>query len=77
MVRFGLANADHVTLKVYDMAGRLVRTLADRDFTAGEHALGWDGTGDDGRALKPGVYFTQVRCRESGFVGARKLTLLR
>jgi hypothetical protein len=78
MVRFGLARADRVTVKVYDMAGRPVRTLAEeRQFPAGEHSLVWDGRGDDGRTLRAGVYFTQVRCSASGFVGARKLTLLR
>jgi hypothetical protein len=77
IVRFALARADHVTVKVYDMAGRLVRILADRDFPAGEHASSWDGTGDDGRALKPGVYFTRVRYRDSGFVGNTKVTILR
>jgi hypothetical protein len=36
-IHFGLARADRVQIKVFDVSGRLVRTLADRQFTAGEH----------------------------------------
>ena len=48
-VRFGLAAAGRAQVQVYDVTGRLVRSLADRDFGAGEHSLVWDGTDDQGR----------------------------
>ena len=50
-VHFGLASAGRAQVRVYDVAGRLVRTLADRTFDAGEHALTWDGTDDEGRQV--------------------------
>ena len=40
-VNFGLAKDDFVQVKVFDVSGRLVRTLADRKFKAGEHSLVW------------------------------------
>ena len=76
-VNFGLAKDDFVQVKVFDVSGRLVRTLADRKFKAGEHSLVWDGVDNAGRQLPRGVYFTQLRYRESGFELARKLTILR
>jgi hypothetical protein len=76
-VSFSLARADRVEAKVYDVAGRLVRTLADREFEAGPRKLTWDGTDDHGRQLARGVYFTAVRYVRGGFHGERKLTILR
>jgi len=58
-VRLGVANTGRVQVHVYDVAGRRVRTLADRVFPAGEHELVWDGTDDAGRPLGRGVYFVR------------------
>jgi hypothetical protein len=77
VVRFGLARPDRVEIKVFDVSGRLVRTLADRRFGAGEHELAWDGADDAGHRVARGVYFTQVRYRTTDFVAHRKLTLLK
>ena len=76
-VHFGLARADRVQIRVYDVTGRLVRTLADRNFTAGEHDLVWDGSDNAGVQMARGVYFTQVRYMNSHFTDARKLTVLK
>ena len=76
-VQFGLARPDRVEARIYDVAGRRVRTLADREFRAGEHRLVWDGTDDRGQPLARGVYFTTVRYVRGGFHAERKLTILR
>jgi hypothetical protein len=75
-VRFGLARKDRVEIKIHDLAGRAVRTLASREFPAGEHTLNWDGRDDEGRVLPRGIYFTQARYG-GGFVEARKLVILK
>jgi hypothetical protein len=74
-VHFGLARADRVEVRVYDVTGRLVRTLANRDFKAGNYELTWDGTDDSGNSVSRGVYFTQVKSK--GYTEAKKLTVLK
>ncbi len=76
-VHFGLASGDRVEAGVFDLAGRRVRTLADRNFPPGEHTLVWDGADEQGRALPRGVYFTRVDFVGRHFQGARKIVLLR
>jgi hypothetical protein len=76
-VSFSLAKKDRVEIKVYDVAGRLVRTLADRTFEAGPQQVRWDGTSDQGQRVPRGVYFTQVKFAGSHFVDAKKVTILR
>jgi hypothetical protein len=76
-VDFGLSKSDRVEVKVFDVSGRLVRTLADRQFAAGRHSLTWDGVDDGGRQVARGVYFTQVKYVNSRFTDAKKLTVLK
>jgi hypothetical protein len=60
---------------VYDLTGRLVKTLLDEDVEAGSRQLSWDGTGQGGATVASGVYFVRVEC--PGFSATRKLVLLR
>jgi hypothetical protein len=76
-VQFGLATADRVEARVYDVSGRLVRTLADRRFPAGQHQLVWDGADDRGVRLSRGVYFVRLRYQQNGFESAKKLVMIR
>jgi len=73
---FGLSKADRVQAKVYDVSGRLIRTLADRTFAAGRHELVWDGLDNAGHRVERGVYFTQVKYLNAKFIGAKKLIVL-
>jgi hypothetical protein len=75
-IEFGLARADRAVVRIYDVAGRCVRTLADGEFAAGAHMLGWDGTDVQGRHVGHGVYFAALRCARHGFHAERKLTIL-
>jgi len=76
-VNFALSRPDRVTVRVYDVSGRLVRTLADRNFDAGPQSLTWDGSDDGGRQVQRGVYFTQVKYARTRFTDAKKLTVLK
>jgi len=74
-ITFGITRKERVELKVYDVTGRLVKTLANREFTAGEHTLYWDGSNEDGRLVPRGVYFYQLRT--PSFVSQKKLAVLK
>ena len=70
-VGFTLPRACAVRLEVFDLAGRLVRTLADGEHVAGRHTVEWNGTGDAGRRLGPGVYL--YRLRAGAFTATRRV----
>jgi hypothetical protein len=75
-IRFDLAQSGHVRLRLYDVAGRLVRTLVDAEMQAGrDQRLVWDGRGETGERLASGVYW--LRLEAAGFDGSRKLVMLR
>jgi hypothetical protein len=59
---FTLASDAQATLRVYDLAGRLVKSLlADAPLEAGRHNVTWDGTDDRGRAVAAGVYLYRLQ----------------
>jgi hypothetical protein len=59
-VRFSLARDGQVNVGIYDIQGRLMRTLASGVELAGDHLARWDGQDSQGVVAKPGVYFTRV-----------------
>ena len=75
-IRFGLAKADRVEIKIYDVSGRVVRTLVNRRFEAGEHEVAWDRLDSSGRSVSRGLYFTQVSFDGQGFTAAKKLMII-
>ena len=50
------ADAAVVRARIFDVGGRLVRTLEDARFTGQTGQFDWDGTADGGRALRVGIY---------------------
>ncbi len=54
----------HVTVEVYNEAGRLVRTILANEFqTRGQHVVLWNGLTDQGQVAPDGVYRMQVTAR--------------
>ena len=74
-IRFSLVKNETVTLRVYDVHGREIRTLVDGRYPAGTHTLGWDGRSGDGQAAVSGVYFYELRTTTLSL--KRKLVLVR
>jgi flagellar hook assembly protein FlgD len=68
-------NAGPVTLAVYDISGRLVRTLESGSLAAGQYSRVWDGRDASGRSVSSGTYFYRLSGR--GFSEARKMVLMK
>ncbi len=63
-----------VSLRIYDLSGRLVKTVAEGEFAGGYHETTWNGTSDAGVRVGHGIYFTVLRTPERREV--RKLVKL-
>jgi len=72
---FGLEREEAVTLAIYDVRGRLVRTLVHRRMGAGEYSQEWDGSDDRGNAVPSGIYFWHLEAADQ--VVGQKTVLLR
>jgi hypothetical protein len=59
-VSFSLPRPGHASLKLYDVSGRLVRTLENADLPAGTYARVWDRKTDRGTVAMAGMYFYRL-----------------
>lgn len=75
LVPFTLRRSGRAALKVYDITGRLVATLVDRELTAGKHQVSWDGHSANGLPVASGTYI--VRLEADGVSAARRITLVK
>ncbi len=64
-----------VSIRIYNQAGRVVRTLVAERAAPGSHAAEWDGTSDSGARVASGVYF--CRYEAEGYSEQRKMVLLK
>lgn len=76
-IRFSIERRAHVTLRIYDAAGRLVRTLVDELRVPREngYTVEWNGRNDAGQPVASGIYFCRVTAGD--FRQTRKMVVLR
>lgn len=72
---FGLPEGRPVSLEVFDLSGRRVRTLALGPQEPGRHSVTWDLRDGDGRTVGAGLYL--VRAELGGERFTRRLTVVR
>ena len=72
---FELHQAGRVQVEIFDVSGRQVVTLIDRELPAGSHGAEWDGRDESGRDVGSGTYLVRLRVDES--VEAERLVMLR
>jgi len=65
-----------VTLKIFDVTGRLVKNLVDGKMTAGVHEVTWDGGYEDGSTAPSGMYFYKMTAG-GGFTASKKLVMMK
>lgn len=70
VIQLDVASASRgISLRIFDVAGRVVRTLGTDVLRPGRHRVTWDGTDDRGRHVASGVYFVTLEAagvRENG-----------
>lgn len=74
-IRYSLRTRQQVSIRVYDVGGRLVRTLVDEARPAGVQKVMWHGRNDSGSPVASGVYFIEMRTE--GFRKVQKAVLLK
>jgi flagellar hook assembly protein FlgD len=75
-ISFDLSRAGHVKLQVFDVAGHLVKTLANAKFEAkAKHEITWNGLDEAGRRVPSGVYFYQLVTDD--FSSTKKMVVLK
>jgi hypothetical protein len=74
-IKYQTPKSGFVNLKVYNIQGQLVKTLADRVQGAGAYSVTWDGRDEQGQAAGNGVYFCKLN--SNGQTQSKKIILMR
>ena len=74
-IEYSMPNADNVSIEIYDITGKLVKTLISQRQAAGEHSIVWDGSNNAGSTVSSGTYFYLLKYNNSQDV--RKMILLK
>ncbi len=75
IIRFSIAGDSHVNLSIFDVNGRLVRTLVDEFRKSNSYSVTWDGKNEHDKTVSSGVYFYRIKTDK--YSKSRKLILLR
>ena len=74
-ITFDLPEVAVVSLVIYDINGRQIKTLTSSRYQAGSHQIQWDGRDDSGNAVASGIYVYRIEAGK--YVQSRKLMLLK
>ena len=74
-IQYSLPEAGPVSLKVYDIAGQMVRHLVNQHQNAGSHQAVWDGLDASGAPTANGVYIYELKAGE--YRALRKMLLIK
>ncbi|MFH1700938.1 MAG: S8 family serine peptidase [Candidatus Zixiibacteriota bacterium] len=74
-ISFSLPKSGNVKVEVFDILGRVVKTLEDKIYPAGRHEVEWDGTDESGASAASGIYFYRVTYENTSLT--RKMVLMK
>jgi hypothetical protein len=74
-LRYDLPKNSLVTIIIYDMMGREVKTLINQTQDAGYRSVIWDATNDYGKPVSAGIYLYQIQAGE--YISTKKMVLLK
>lgn len=74
-IAYSIPTRTHVTLEIFNILGRKVRTLVNDTRPAGQHVVTWDGLNDHGEAVTSGIYL--YRFKADNNIQTRKMIMLK
>ena len=76
IIRYHAAKSANVALRIYNILGQEVWTLAKRHIPEGDYEARWEGTDNFGNPVASGIYIYRLET-DAGFLSTRKMILLR
>ena len=74
-IRYDLPESEFVSINIYDVMGRNIKSLININQEAGYRSITWNGTNDLGQAVSAGMYIYTIQAGE--FRQTKKMVLLK
>jgi hypothetical protein len=75
LISFSITKDSYVSLNIYDILGKRIKSLVSKELKRGFHSIVWDSLNDRSEQVTSGIYFYELST--NGFVLRKKLILLR
>ncbi len=75
VICYSLPKQSDVTISIFNLLGQNVKKIENKNQTAGQHEINWDGTGQSGRAVASGIYFYQIEAGD--YNESKKMIMLK
>ena len=75
-IKFALLEKNKVKISIYDIRGRLVKTLTNKIYSKGFHSIYWNGKNKYGNNVSSGIYFYRMTTNE-GYAKSFKMILMK
>ena len=74
-IEFTIPANEHVSVNIYNLEGRLVKTLIDQEMRSGQHVVSWNGDSQVGTKVATGMYIYQLKTKST--VLNRRMTFVK
>ena len=74
-IEFNIPMMEQVNISIYNLEGRLVKTLVDQVMNSGNHIVNWDGRNDIGSKVSTGMYIYQLKTNSVNMT--RRMTFIK
>lgn len=80
-LKYALPERAQIKLQIFDITGRLVKTISNHEKTGGTHQTQWQGTNQQGEPVSSGMYFVRLSAASTNgkksFIQSQKIVLLK
>lgn len=74
-ISFTLSQSQKVSIRIYDVSGKLIKTIANEQMEAGSHQLVWNASGENGTAVAKGMYY--LKFNAGNYAETKKLSIIK
>ncbi len=81
-IRYSVKENSHILIKIYDVLGREVKTLVNREVNTGQYSVRWNGENNAGQKVSSGIYLYRIEALPGAghaekFIKSRKMLLIK
>ena len=74
-ISYKLANSGYISLNIYDLLGREIKTLVSKDQASGNYTVSWNGRDESGNIVPSGIYLYTLKA--GSFTESKKMILMK
>ena len=76
-IPFSISDASNILIEVFNIKGQKIKTLANKEYSSGNHSVCWNGNDESGSTVSSGIYFYKLKVNNDATEAVKKCFLLK